>query len=101
MKRIILALSLLTLAAPSVFADSNSMLLGNAKKGKVIHDAHCTACHTTTIYTRPKRLVKSLSGLVGRVSACSSNIGANLNNDQINDVVKYLNDNFYKFSNMN
>ena len=94
MKKILLTLTVLTISIPA-FADT--MLLGDAKKGEAIHNAHCTACHTTTVYTRPNHTVKSIGGLVGRVNGCSSNLGLNLNNDQVNDVVKYLNDNFYKF----
>lgn len=94
MKRILLA-SALVFFAHSAFADS--MLLGDAKKGEAIHNAHCTACHTSTVYTRPNHIVKSIGGLVGRVNACNSNLGLNLSEDQKNDVVKYLNDTFYKF----
>ena len=94
MKRILLTLVLI-FSAQNLLADS--MLLGDAKKGEAIHSAHCVACHTSTIYTRPNRTVKTLGGLVGRVNGCSSNLGLKLSNDQINDLVKYLNDNYYKF----
>ncbi|MGW8246965.1 MAG: cytochrome c [Acidiferrobacterales bacterium] len=94
MKRILLALALV-FSVHNAFADS--MLLGDAKKGEAIHNAHCTACHTSTVYTRPNHMVKSIGGLVGRVNACSSNLGLNLSQDQVNDVVKYLNDTYYKF----
>lgn len=94
MKRILLTL-VLAFFAQNLLADS--MLLGDARKGEAIHNAHCVACHTPTIYTRPNRTVKSIGGLVGRVNGCSANLGLNLSNDQINDIVKYLNDNYYKF----
>ncbi|MDX5152492.1 MAG: hypothetical protein R3188_08455 [Acidiferrobacterales bacterium] len=94
MKKLLLAL-VLVFSAYNAFADS--MLLGDAKKGEAIHKAHCTACHTSTVYTRPNHTVKSIGGLVGRVNACSSNLGLNLSQDQVNDVVKYLNDTYYKF----
>ena len=94
MKKILLALTLM-LGAPSLFADS--MLLGDGKKGEAIVGSHCVACHTSTIYTRPNRTVKSIGGLVARVNGCSANLGLNLSRDQVNDVVKYLNDSFYKF----
>ena len=94
MKRMLLALTLV-FCAPNLFADS--MLLGDAKKGETIVNAHCVACHTSTIYSRPNRTVKSIGGLVGRVNGCSTNLGLNLSQDQINDIVKYLNDTYYKF----
>lgn len=94
MKRMLLTLTL-AFFAQNIFADS--MLLGDAKKGEAIHNAHCVACHTSTAYTRPNRTVKTIGGLVGRVNRCSANLGLNLSNDQVNDVVKYLNDTYYKF----
>lgn len=94
MTRILLALTL-TLMTQSLMADS--LLLGDAKKGEAIHKAHCTACHTSTVYTRPNHTVKSIGGLVGRVNGCAGQLNLNLSKDQINDVVKYLNDNYYKF----
>ena len=94
MKRMLLALTLV-FCAPNLFADS--MLLGDAKKGEAIVNAHCVACHTSTIYSRPNRTVKSIGGLVGRVNGGSANLGLNLSQDQINDIVKYLNDTYYKF----
>jgi len=94
MKRILLAL-VLVFGVHNTFADT--MLLGDAKKGEAIHQAHCTACHTSTAYTRPNHTVKSIGGLVGRVNGCNSNLGLNLSQDQENDIVKYLNDTYYKF----
>jgi len=94
MKRILLA-SIMVFLVQNSFADS--MLLGDAKKGEAFHNAHCSACHTSTVYTRPNHTVKTIGGLVGRVNACSSNLGLNMSQDQVNDIVKYLNDTYYKF----
>jgi len=96
----VLGLALLTL----VPAHAAELQLGDAAKGKDVHAKHCTSCHVSMfggngsgIYTRSDRRIKSLEGLDKQVAGCSSNTGANLSKDQINDVVKYLSDEFYKF----
>ncbi len=88
-------LMVLTLASTSLMADS--MLLGNAKQGKRLYKTACLTCHASEVYTRPNRTVKSIGGLVGRVGGCSTQLNLDLKQDQINDLVKYLNDTYYKF----
>ena len=89
--------ALLLLATPfTVHADSLS--LGNASQGEKLHNQFCTACHTSTVYTRPGRSVNSYGGLVGRVGGCSNQLKLDFSRDQINDIVAYLNGHYYKFN---
>ena len=74
-----------------------ALLPGDAAKGKAVHDKQCSACHDTGMYTRADRSVKSVEGLIGRVNGCVRQTGAKLDRDQINDLVKYLDESFYKF----
>jgi len=84
----------LTLIASSAQA---AMLPGDTLKGKTVYDKTCVACHDTSVYTRANRRVKTVEGLIGQVNGCVRQTGAKLNSDQINDVVKYLDEAFYKF----
>lgn len=81
-----------------------SMLLGDAAHGKQLHDAKCTSCHISQfggdgsgIYTRKDRRINTIEGLTGQVHTCNANIKAELSDDDVNDIIKYLNDAFYKF----
>lgn len=74
-------------------------------RGKALHDAHCTSCHSsimgddpTALFTRPQRIVRSFDGLQKRVRFCESMTSTNWSEADINDVVAYLNQSFYKFS---
>lgn len=92
--------SLLALVCGSVQA----LMLGDAEKGRAAHDAKCLACHTaqfggdgSALYLRKDRRVQSVEGLIRRVEICNQQTGAGLDEDQLNDIVKYLNDSFYSF----
>ncbi|TAM45068.1 MAG: hypothetical protein EPN55_09445 [Gammaproteobacteria bacterium] len=74
-----------------------AMLPGDAGRGQVLHDRQCTACHDSRVYTRPNRTVKTVEGLIGRVKLCNQQLGTKLQRDQLNDLVKYLDEAFYKF----
>ncbi len=87
-------LAALTLTVSSAQA---ALLPGDAARGKAVHDKWCSACHDTGKYTRADRGVKSVEGLIGRVNGCVRQTGAKLDRDQINDLVKYLDESFYKF----
>ena len=70
---------------------------GDAAAGKKLHDAKCMGCHDTRQYTRQNRIVHTLGDLHSRVEFCDSASGANFTPDELENVVTYLNDNFYKF----
>ena len=76
---------------------SAAMLPGDAAKGKAVHGQQCVACHDSGVYTRADRRIKSVEGLIGQVNGCVRQTGAKLSRDQVNDVVKYLDDAFYRF----
>ena len=94
MNKTTLLLLSLTLGAASAQA---ALLPGDAAKGKTLHDKQCVACHDTGVYTRANRQVKSVEALIGRVNGCVRQTGLSLDRDQINDVVNYLDESFYKF----
>lgn len=93
MKKILLAATCIVATASA----SAAMLPGDAVQGKTVHDKQCTACHGNEVYTRAKRNVKTVEGLIGQVNMCNSQLGAKLSREQINNVVKYLDEAFYKF----
>jgi mono/diheme cytochrome c family protein len=81
----------------SMTAHAESMLLGDVAKGRKLHDTDCVKCHGSEVYTRKDHRVKSVEGLMGQVNMCNKNLSRSYSDAQLNDLVKYLNDTFYKF----
>lgn len=72
--------------------------------GKALHDRNCIQCHAsimggdgTAIYTRADRRIDSLTALNNQVRRCKNSLGVSWPEDQIHDVVTYLNQTFYHF----
>jgi len=100
------ALRLCSLALVALFTvpAHAALLMGDAASGKQLHDQYCAACHKSmfngdeaAIFTRPDRRVHSIEGLEAQVERCDANLGIKLKKNQIEDLVKYLNEEFYKF----
>lgn len=84
---------------------SSITLAANTENGKKLHEAHCTACHIgmtggdgSLLYTRKNRRVNSLDALENQVRRCESNLELKWFEEDINDVVHYLNTRFYTFT---
>lgn len=78
-------------------AQAAALLPGDAERGKTLHQAQCTACHDSRVYTRANRRVQSIEGLIGQVNFCNRNLGNKLSREQVSDLVQYLNQTYYKF----
>jgi hypothetical protein len=68
------------------------------QSGAALHEAHCTRCHSADIYTRPQRLVNSYAELRKRVQQCELNAELGWFDEEVEAVVAYLNDAYYKFT---
>ena len=89
----ILGVSLLILLIPSAYA----ALPGDSVDGKRLHDANCKGCHGTSVYTRKDRLVRSLDALKQQLSGCSHMARKEFSAVEMQNIIKYLNDEFYQF----
>jgi hypothetical protein len=93
MKRILCA-ALLILLMPSAYAAS---LPGESAEGKRFYDANCMGCHDTSVLTRRDRLVQSLDALKTQLASCSHMAKREFTASETQDLLKYLNDQFYHF----
>ena len=82
------------LLTPSAYA---AELPGDSADGKRLHDANCMGCHDTGIYTRKDRLIGSLDALQKRLSDCSHMAKKEFSAIETQNIIKYLNDQFYQF----
>jgi mono/diheme cytochrome c family protein len=94
MKHFVLALSFTFLP---LAVQAAAFLPGNPAAGKKLHAAQCVACHDSSLYTRANRRVKTVEGLMKQVNGCNTQLKTNLSGDQINDLVIYLNETYYRF----
>lgn len=69
----------------------------DVEHGKKLHEAKCMGCHDNRQYTRPNRIIHTFEDLHARVEFCDSAANANFSLNDLDDVVEYLNVNFYKF----
>jgi cytochrome c553 len=84
------ALALLLGALPATQA-------ADAERGKQLVKDNCTSCHDDSVYSRKDRRVTSLDGLKKQVKRCELNLGLRWFDEDIQNVVGYLNKTYYKF----
>jgi mono/diheme cytochrome c family protein len=75
--------------------------------GQQLHDENCLSCHDSMtngkpeqIYTREQQTessIQDIAGLKARVQACATNTSAQWFDDEIEQVVEYLNTTYYQF----
>jgi hypothetical protein len=90
----ILDVSLLILLMPSAYA---ATLPGDSAEGKRLYDANCMGCHDTGIHTRKDRVIHSFDALKERLGDCSHMANKEFSATETQNIVKYLNDQFYQF----
>ena len=81
-----------------------SVQAADLKRGQKLLEENCIKCHVSMvggdgsgIYTRPDHRVDSLDALNTQVHRCKTSLGVPWPEDQIADVVAYLNQKYYKF----
>ncbi|MCB1922426.1 MAG: hypothetical protein KDJ27_01550 [Gammaproteobacteria bacterium] len=62
------------------------------------HEAQCTRCHDTGVYTRNDRRVQSYPKLASQVARCDANLATKLFPEDLGQLTDYLNDNYYHFA---
>jgi hypothetical protein len=70
---------------------------GDSADGKRLHDANCIGCHDTSIYTRKDHLIRSLDALKEQLGDCSHMAKKEFSAIEAQNIIKYLNDQFYQF----
>jgi mono/diheme cytochrome c family protein len=68
-----------------------------ASRGALLYETHCIACHDTHIHWRDRTLATDWASLSTQVRRWQANAGLNWTDDEINDVVRYLNAAIYRF----
>lgn len=76
----------------------------DVERGERLHAQHCQGCHQgmiggdgSTLYTRADRRVRSLPALGRQVNRCKDNLGLRLFDEEVSDIVHYLNQSYYRF----
>jgi len=74
-----------------------SMAAGDATRGARLHE-DCLGCHGTELYVPPVAKVKTLSTLKQEVERWNDRMNPKFTKQEIEDLVAYLNANFYKLT---
>ena len=73
-----------------------AMAAGDAAKGEQLHRS-CLQCHGTEVYVPPKRKVATLAALRKETARWADYYNPAFTKAQIDDLVAYLNRDFYRF----
>ena len=76
---------------------SSTALAADIDNGDDLHFTHCTGCHDSSVYTREIRRVDSLERLGLQVRFCKDSLELNWFDEDVEDVVEYLNQTYYHF----
>jgi mono/diheme cytochrome c family protein len=85
------------LPANAAIAAADTQLKVGEARGALLYSTHCAACHTSKIHWREKRLVTDMESLKQQVRRWQASIDLGWTEDEIADVVRYLNAVYYNF----
>ncbi len=81
----------------AVLAMPLPLAAADIENGEELHFSDCTGCHQEEVYTRANRVVGSLEHLGRQVRFCKDTVGAQWFDDDVDDVIAYLNQAYYRF----
>ena len=67
------------------------------ENGEFIHNENCLSCHQPSLYVSDESSISSLKSLKSRVQYCEISNDLTWFEEEVDDVVEYLNVNFYRF----
>jgi mono/diheme cytochrome c family protein len=70
--------------------------MADAKRGELLYDTACAACHTEQAHWRDERLVRDWGTLVYQVGRWQHNSGQGWGPAEVEDVAAYLNRRLYR-----
>ncbi len=70
----------------------------SASRGELLYKTHCISCHTTEVHWREQKLATDWGSLERQVRRWAGNTGLAWSNEEVADVVRYLNAMFYRFA---
>lgn len=86
---IALFISLVLIVSPLFAADSLN--------GELAHQKECLRCHATSVYNGQKSNLNNLDQLDAKIYFCAEDNQLDWSNKESKSVLKYVNDNFYRF----
>lgn len=81
---------LVLLAAGSAFG-------ADAIRGRALYEARCDGCHSASVHQRVARKAGDFAGIRLQVERWDGQLGRAWRREEIDDVVVYLNERFYKY----
>jgi cytochrome c5 len=66
-------------------------------RGALLYENHCSACHTTQMHWRDKRVAADWASLRALVRRWQGAAQLNWSDEEIDEVARYLNGRFYRF----
>jgi len=85
-------------------AIAGPLLAADMQRGETLHNSQCIACHAARygnngadIYTRANHRVQNFAGLQRQVNMCKNNLQITWFDEDVADVVEYLNHQYYHF----
>lgn len=72
-------------------------LAADIENGDDLHFDNCTGCHQEEIYTQDNRNVQSMERLGLQVRFCKDTLELSWFDEDVADVVEFLNQNYYHF----
>lgn len=66
-------------------------------RGQMLYENHCLSCHESIVHIRGKQRTRSLAELRGTVTHWASYLRLRWDKEEVEDVVNYLNNHYYKF----
>jgi mono/diheme cytochrome c family protein len=85
----------LTAAAAAMLLAAPAGAAGDPARGEKLHE-DCLGCHGTELYVAPRVKVKSLSALKKETEKWNDRMNPKFTRQEIEDLVAYLNRDFYK-----
>jgi cytochrome c5 len=81
---------------PNPKSEPKPVLPATGSRGQMLYENHCQDCHTSVVHVREMRRVHSVNDLEHWVKRWAETLKLSWGKDEINDVVNYLNQQYYK-----
>ena len=66
-------------------------------RGQMLYENHCTSCHESLVHIRAGQQARSLPQLRARVQGWAGHLHLQWSREEVEDVVTYLNEQYYQF----